>query len=307
MPKPKLKAPFPYPGGKTLIADVIWERLGDVRTYIEPFAGSAATLLSRPDTHVNTRYEIINDKDGLVTNFWRAVKHAPEKIVPDFADLRSENNYHARRKRLRSIRPELAEKLEADPDYYDPQIAAWFAYVLNLAIGSQIGGRRSIPAFAGGGASKRRTPDETLHTLNALAGRLRNVMVASGNWDRVVTDVFIQNAPPTGILFDPPYAAGNNTRNDTYGEYDTTVAGQVRRWCLDHGNDPTLRIALCGYAGEGHEELEHHGWSVHAWSANGGFANSGQRGGDNNRHRERIWFSPHCLKHEGTLFEELTK
>jgi len=54
-----------------------------------------------------------------------------------------------------------------------------------------------------------------------------------------------------------------------------------------------LRIALCGYEGEGHEELEEIGWDVFYWTANGGFANVNE---DNkNRHKERIWFSPHCI------------
>lgn len=50
-----------------------------------------------------------------------------------------------------------------------------------------------------------------------------------------------------------------------------------------------MRIALCGYSGEGHEVLELRGWKVMEWEANGGY------GGKYNAKRERIWFSPHCL------------
>lgn len=32
-----LRAPFPYFGGKSMIADLIWRRLGCVKSYIEPF------------------------------------------------------------------------------------------------------------------------------------------------------------------------------------------------------------------------------------------------------------------------------
>jgi hypothetical protein len=48
-----------------------------------------------------------------------------------------------------------------------------------------------------------------------------------------------------------------------------------------------LRIALCGYAGE-HEMP---GWTEHAWKAARGYASEE----NDNRERERIWFSPHCL------------
>jgi len=39
-----LIAPFPYFGGKRKIASVVWEYLGDPKTYIEPFFGSGAVL-----------------------------------------------------------------------------------------------------------------------------------------------------------------------------------------------------------------------------------------------------------------------
>ena len=43
-----LKAPFPYFGGKRLAAPVAWALMGDVKDYVEPFAGSAAMLLNAP-------------------------------------------------------------------------------------------------------------------------------------------------------------------------------------------------------------------------------------------------------------------
>jgi hypothetical protein len=61
-----------------------------------------------------------------------------------------------------------------------------------------------------------------------------------------------------------------------------------------------MRITACGYDGEGYEALEKAGWSVHHWSAGGGY---GARTGNTNRHRERIWFSPHCQT-DRTLFDD---
>jgi hypothetical protein len=79
---------------------------------------------------------------------------------------------------------------------------------------------------------------------------------------------------------------------------DYSVAERVRAWCVERGDDPHMRIALCGYTGEGHEQLEALGWSVMAWKAAGGYGNQGgcnmTRGADN-ANRERIWFSPHCV------------
>ena len=42
-----MKAPFPYFGGKTAVAPVVWAALGQPKHYIEPFFGSGAVLLAR--------------------------------------------------------------------------------------------------------------------------------------------------------------------------------------------------------------------------------------------------------------------
>lgn len=55
-------------------------------------------------------------------------------------------------------------------------------------------------------------------------------------------------------------------------------------------------IALCGYAGEGHEALEAAGWTVEEWKATGGYGSRGEGRGRENAAKERIWFSPNCLK-----------
>ena len=39
-----LAAPFPYFGGKRRAAPIVWRALGDPSGYVEPFAGSGATV-----------------------------------------------------------------------------------------------------------------------------------------------------------------------------------------------------------------------------------------------------------------------
>ena len=59
------KAPFPWFGGKSRIAAEVWKHLGDVQCYIEPFFGSGAVLLGRPQPFQGM--ETINDIDGLAS------------------------------------------------------------------------------------------------------------------------------------------------------------------------------------------------------------------------------------------------
>jgi hypothetical protein len=43
-------------------------------------------------------------------------------------------------------------------------------------------------------------------------------------------------------------------------------------------------------------------WECVAWKAAGGYSSQKKKGDNGNKHRERIWFSPHCLGGEqGTL------
>ena len=83
---PALQAPFPYFGGKSIVAQLVWERLGDVANYVEPFFGSGAMLLGRPH---EARIETVNDKDGFVANFWRALQWDPEQVASTAPETRA--------------------------------------------------------------------------------------------------------------------------------------------------------------------------------------------------------------------------
>lgn len=127
--------------------------------------------------------------------------------------------------------------------------------------------------------------------MQALADRLRRVRVCCGDWQRVVTPSATTQIGVTGILFDPPYAHDADRDPTIYSEESADVAHRVREWCLANGDNPQLRIALCGYEGE-HQMPDT--WRCEAWSASGGYAAA--RGHPENSKRERIWFSPHCLQ-----------
>ena len=71
------------------------------------------------------------------------------------------------------------------------------------------------------------------------------------------------------------------------------MTAKVRAWAIENGPNPDLRIALCGYEGE-HRMPDD--WTVYEWKAAGGYGSQGEGRGRDNAARERIWFSPHCLR-----------
>jgi hypothetical protein len=61
------KAPFPWFGGKSRAAPLVWQLLGDPCHYVEPFAGALGVLLERPHPCNRAYYsETVNDLDGLL-------------------------------------------------------------------------------------------------------------------------------------------------------------------------------------------------------------------------------------------------
>ena len=134
-----LAAPFPYFGGKRRAAPAIWRALGDPSGYVEPFAGSAAVLLARPEFK-GRRVETLNDADGWLVNMWRALQLSPHETAAHAVGPVAEIDYHARLAWLQERRtPDLVAWLEGDPEAHDPKAAGWWLYVVACGIGDPFG------------------------------------------------------------------------------------------------------------------------------------------------------------------------
>ena len=315
-----LAAPFPWFGGKALACEVVWQAFGVVDNYVEPFAGSAAMLLGAPD---GKRVETINDADGFVANFWRAVS-ADADAVAEAADWPcNEVDLFSRHSWLVRHAAGLTERLHADPDYYDAKIAGWWCWGACNWIGSGWcsgtgpwvhdgekivkgnawqGIKRQLPHLSAGQGINRKLP----HLGNAgkghprteyirawfakLQDRLRDVRVACGDWSRVVKDSVTTRHGITAVFLDPPYTKG--AMDYSAGGVGGELAQQVQAWCVANGESRLLRIVMCGHAGE-HDALLAHGWTARTWTARNGYALTDEAVA--NRASETIWCSPHCM------------
>ena len=357
-----MKAPFPWFGGKSRVQEQVWDRFGDVRNYVEPFAGSLAVLLGRPSA---PKIETVNDLDCWIANFWRALAADPEQLAHHADWPVNEADLHARHLWLVK-QTEFRERMKTDPDFFDIKIAGWWVWGISQWIGSgwctnpewlvrpalnetagilsrasARGGRKrprlgndhgrgvlnaqvpnQLPSLSGAagreihasGLSRKipmiangpqGTANDTGVELQgglygwfyALSDRLRRVRVCCGDWQRILGPAPTTCIGTTGVFLDPPYAVED--RSDVYGEESRDVAHAVREWAIAHGDNPDLRIALCGY------DTEHKmpaSWDCVAWKAAGGYGSQGNGSGRENSARERIWFSPYCLQPQYSLF-----
>lgn len=410
----ELRAPFPWFGGKSRARHLVWQAIGDVPNYVEPFAGSLAVLLGRPSA---PRIETVNDLDCYLANFWRAVQAAPDEVAHHADWPVNEADLHARHRWLVG-RDEFRERMRVDPEYFDAKVAGWWVWGICQWIGSgwcsapewtgranasraprgvyaadyrqrprlsgEQGVLRNLPqklpllggtgigkgvhSDAGAGVLPQKRPHlastglgRGVHSdagvlrerdlsgasewqkrpvlgrggrgvysqlpsisgsrgasgrgvhasaadrnqggvydwMTRLADRLRRVRVCCGDWRRVLGPAATTCIGVTGVLLDPPYADTAGRDPSLYAHDSLTVAHDGREWALANGDDPKLRIVLCGLEGE-HDMPPT--WRCIPWKAQGGY------GKNNNRHRERLWLSPHCLPIEpkqAALFTEV--
>lgn len=287
-----LLAPFPWFGGKRRIAPLVWRQLGDVEAYVEPFAGSLAVLLARPGP---PGFEAVNDRDAYLANFWRAIAAAPDAVAWHADWPVNETDLHARHAWLCSQHG-FRDRMMADPDYFDAKVAGWWVWGLAQWIGA---GWCDRPDWQGRGAAcraprgiqARGIRGDIYRYFDALGRRLRDVRVCCGDWARVLKEDPTTRGGVTGVLLDPPYAAGD--RYMVYAHDSMFLHHEVQEWAIRHGDNPRFRIALCGL--EGDYEMPA-GWTCVAWKRRGGYSNAAasSRARDD-ADRERVWFSPHCI------------
>jgi DNA adenine methylase len=322
-----LVAPFPWFGGKRRVAAEIWARFGDVRNYVEPFFGSGAVLLARPKPFRGV--ETINDADGMVSNFWRALQAAPNDVAR-WADWPvSEADLHARHYWLITEGRERLAHILGDPAGFDAQVAGWWVWGICAWIGSgwcsgegpwQWAGdewtrnagqgiNHKLPHLGDAGRGVNR---QLPHLGNAGQG-INHKLPHLGDAGQGVSGMFAALADRLrGVriahgdwsrvcgdsvtwrhgrtaVFLDPPYAMEGRASVYAVETETSVA--ARAWAIEAGQRPDMLICLAGYDGE-HSMPD--GWAAWRWKAHGGYGSQGDGRGRDNASRETLWFSPAC-------------
>lgn len=327
-----LKAPFPWFGGKQRAAALIWERLGDVNNYVEPFFGSGAVLLGRP-TPPNS--ETVNDIDCYLSNFWRAIQADPEAVAYHADWQINEADLHARHLFLVN-QVQFRERMKSDPGFFDVKLAGWWVWGLSqwigggwcairsrperhrpqMVAGKSIGVHQKIPQLHPKGCNQTMHPHYVRdqipdlcamsdrganNTENLIAwflrlrDRLRRTRVACGDWKRVLGNT------PLGLTANVP--PGFKTAIVLDPPYDKKHRDKYI-YAQDSEHDLSSQVRAWAIKhGNDHRlrivlcgyEDEHAmpaDWQCVQWKAAGGYGN---RRKNENAQKERLWFSPHCL------------
>lgn len=229
-----MKPAFAYYGGKQRLAPWVVEHLPEHRVYVEPFAGSAAVLLAKPQV----RQEVLNDLDGNVINFYRVLRDQPE----DLAVACSLTPYS---------REEYAACADLDGATTDLERARrWWCR-------STQGFGQSATRQTGWSISTAQTTPR-MHQLTRrvdrfaeLAERLRHVFIEN----RDALDVIARfGADPTAVLYvDPPYLRSTRSAPTCYQhEFQEPDQHQALAAAL---NACKAAVVLSGYASDLYDDL----------------------------------------------------
>lgn len=309
-------APFPYFGGKSSIAHRVWAYLGDVKHYLEPFFGSGAVLLNRPNYDPKKHIESVCDIDGFLCNAWRSIQFQPKETAKWCDWPVNHIDLMARRKDLIKNENSLVENLINNSEWCDPKLGGYWIWAASCWIGRGLTKSNGIPHLihggkgvhklslvgqrphlsdGGNGVHKVSLGGKIYEWFEELSQRLRRVRVVCGGWEKICGRDWQDKEGICGIFFDPPYAS--ERYKNIYHRDSMTVALEVGEWALERGKRNSYRIVIAGYDDE-YSNLIEAGWKTERWTARGGYGNQGNKKGKENKHREMLFISPHCLNQQ---------
>lgn len=327
---------FPYFGSKEKISRLIFEYSSNIlgeppKQIVDPFCGSLGTWLDWPNQPIFK----INDANGYIVNFWRAVKHAPNEIANAIGYPYSIVDLSAQNEAMIRDEANLLASLRADPDYYSLRHAV--AFVRYSCCSVMFGGFRAKASFRQrptGLCGVDCNPHDTMRKTSKL---LEKAMIfCTEDFSSVVSPAQTCWLGATLIFLDPPYdnadycydssntAKGKNKRDvkkakkaklegqaldDTTQGKNPSIATQVLDWCIKFNDDPKRKknysggktntvVALCCYSNDNAKVLLDHGWHQMNWHQSLGFFGA-NRGKDN---KETIYWSSPLVSTQASLF-----
>jgi DNA adenine methylase len=231
-------SPLNWFGSKSRLASKIVAHFPVHHTYVEPFGGSAAVLLTKEPAQV----EVYNDLDGELVNFFRVVRD-PKLCAKLHAS--AECTLYAR------AEFELATQISDDP----LEAAKRFMVRQRMSFGGK--GRDwcySVENSRRGTAAAIRRWRWGVDSLPAVHDRFKDVQIECADWRTVISRY---DSPDTLLFCDPPYLP------------ETRVAGAYRHE-LTHDDHRNLvasilsvrgMVILCGYSHHTYNPLERAGWA----------------------------------------------
>jgi DNA adenine methylase len=210
-----VRTPLTYYGGKQGLSTQIVPLFPSHRIYLEPFAGGAAILFAKP----RAERETLNDLDGTIMRFWRALRDRPDELAAAVATTPyGRDEWRASRDHGAEDDVEAARRLLVEVDQsFSRSRRSWSPPCLGDGRGRwQPGSWSNLPP-----------------KLLAAARRLQGVALESGD----AADLIPKWDLPGALIYcDPPYTGSHRLRGKNAG------AGGSYGYRLDDDGDLWTRL-----------------------------------------------------------------
>ncbi len=201
-----MDAPFGWPGGKRSLIKTLLPLIPQHRAYVEVFSGSAKLLFAKAPSE----WEVLNDINGDVVNFFRVAKHRPSAL----AELLETDVVASERFRDLLRQSGSTEIRETENEV---ERALRFSYLTWNSFGCM--GRTFASAAIqqlGSKPALRRSLASVNMLLEQTADRLAHVLVEDRDFAQCIDR---NDCPDTFFYLDPPYTNfAPNSRYKPLGE-----------------------------------------------------------------------------------------
>lgn len=225
-----MKSPLVYVGGKSILSKQIVKMIPDHDTYCEVFCGAGWVFFAKPQS----RYEVINDLDSDLIDFYRVIQNHLEEFLKQFKWLLTSREWF----------DDWNNQLQGR-GLTDIQRAARYYYVQRLAFGGRVHGRTY-------GVTHERPPRINLlrleEELSDIHLRLARVSIENLSWDKFVIRY---DRPGTFFYLDPPYYQSPCYKHNFYTIEDyikiRDVMGSIKSsFMLSINDHPEIREVFKG-------------------------------------------------------------
>ena len=285
-----MKPLFCYFGGKRRIANEVWKRLGKPDLYIEPFLGGGAVFFAKPEEYKGG-FDLLNDSDGLIINFYRAVRVLGDELFSMTQIPTSECDLMANLNEFRKEKKDLIENLCKDNVYYDLDLAIMFFYNIYKSVAlcgiSESSTRKSVKPTV-----KRYKFKDRGVLFEKCKEIFKNAILDSSDWKNIIRKAIEVDKKidlRRCFFLDPPYRTSNIDKS-LYNKFDP-VFPDIINFCLE--NELKYPIAICGIDGD-YPELDKT-WEKLLWESNMGLKSFRKK--DESviiRKKAVVYFSPAC-------------
>lgn len=185
---------FNYPGGKTTIANWIIQHIPEHEVYVEPFGGSAGVLANKPESPL----EVYNDTASLCVDFFRAVKHHPERL----------QHWVQTTPYSRELFDEYTERLQQDPpeDLVERAGMFWYTQFVSFSgegvLSSNTASFGTVTHTNGRSTTTVDYCKKSADSIDKACDRFRSIEIEHLDYSTIFEKY---DSPETVFYCDPPY------------------------------------------------------------------------------------------------------